>query len=481
MKRIKLMLNGFTGLLIAAGLSLALPVSAQSIPRAPRPVTAVMATLSHSLVDIGQTKCDNASGEITCPAGGTAVVNSTSLTTTFYLPLNMGGIGTAPSPAFTITQTLSEGAQRNTIAFDALAFVTGNLGADSFFPPGKVADFWGFQYLRDNDPSQMGHNTDFLTKASLNMLTVLTSDQKAQLIALAKSQVASINAYGYQRFVLMTAFRRLLTGDVPAGATGLDASAVMTYSAGLYRLDGEISYARAQVMGGILANLNTSQKAYLGGMVGKGMTSWPTVPEPDELRGLSQDEKVAVMTYAGDLFSWYAGSLAADVYFCPERQGTYFGSFYMKDAPAVGNPGYSIPTTLTAELGATFLQDLTPAQAAQITALVTDQKPALYEIVDRRQDVSGLLRQFIAERTPDQAMVLSLMERYGELDGDIVYRYATAFAQVSQSLTPTQRTQLVALRTNLLGNLAYPAGAYLYAQAITLPVVINTDFLFAVP
>ena len=189
----------------------------------------------------------------------------------------------------------------------------------------------------------------------------------------------------------------------------------------------------------------------------------------------------AVMTYAGDLFSWYAGSLAADVYFGPERQGTYFGSFYMKDAPAVGTPGYNIPTTLTADLAATFPQDLTPAQAAQITALVDDQKPALYEIVDRRTDVARLLRQFLAGGAPDQATVLTLMERYGELDGDIIYRYATAFAQVGQSLTPAQRTQLVALRTNLLGTLAYPAGAYLYAQAITLPVVANTDFLFAMP
>jgi len=40
-----------------------------------------------------------------------------------------------------IEQAISDEAQRNTIAFDALAFLTGNLGADSFFPPGKVADF----------------------------------------------------------------------------------------------------------------------------------------------------------------------------------------------------------------------------------------------------------------------------------------------------------------------------------------------------
>ena len=54
-------------------------------------------------------------------------------------------------------QTLSDQAQGMTIAFDGLAFLTGSVGADSFLPPGKVADFSGFQYLRDNDPTGLGH------------------------------------------------------------------------------------------------------------------------------------------------------------------------------------------------------------------------------------------------------------------------------------------------------------------------------------
>jgi hypothetical protein len=380
--------------------------------------------------------------------------------------------------AFTMVQTLSDNAQQMTLAFDGLAFLTGTLGSDSFFPPGKVADFWGFQFLRDNDPSEMGHNTDFLTRASLNMLVTLTSDQKAQLIALAKSQVASINEYGYKRFVLMTAFRRLLTGDLPAGTTTLNQDAVEAFSAELYHLDGVISYERAQVMGAILYHLNATQKAYLDAMVGKGMTSWPNPAEPSELRGLTQDEKVAVMTYAGDLFSWYAGSLEADVYFCPERQGTYFGSFYMKDAPAVGNPGYSIGTNITADLGKAFIATLTPTQAPLITGLAAAQKPALYEIVTRREDVSRLLRQFKTGVTPDKTTVLSLMDRYGELDGEIVYRYATAFVAVSKTLSADQKAQLLKLRTDLLKELTYPGGAYLYAQPIAYPVVQNTDFLF---
>ena len=383
-----------------------------------------------------------------------------------------------PGPgSFTMVQTLSDNAQQTTIAFDGLAFLTGNLGADSFFPPGKVADFWGFQYLRDNDPSEMGHNTDFLTKASLNMLNVLTADQKAQLITLAKSQVGAINDYGYQRFVLMTAFRRLLEGNLPTGTTGLNEAAVKTFSATLYRLDGEISFARAQVMGDILRNLSADQQTYLAGMVGKGMTTWPTVDEPAELRPLSRDEKIAVMTYAGDLFSWYAGSLEADVYFCPERQGTYFGSFYMKDAPAVGNPGYSIGTNITADMGNAFVAALTPEQAGLITGLVETQRPYLTGIVDVRKQVSSELRKFIAGETTDSTTVLGLMRTYGELDGALVYNFATNFAKVGQTLTDAQKAQLLALRQQTLGDFT-PKAAFLYAEPIDVPTVPNTDFLF---
>ncbi len=427
-----------------------------------------------------KTKVPTPTARPTNPPTPTRVVRPTNTLapTATSTPVTTATLQPGAPGSFTIEQTLSDNGQKMTIAFDGLAFVTGNLGADSFFPPGKVADFWGFQYLRDNDPSGMGHNTDFLTKASLNMLTVLSADQKSQLITLAKSQVTSINDYGYKRFVLMTAFRRALTGALPTGTTGLNETAVKTFSAELYRLDGQISFARAQVMGGILYNLNASQKAYLDTMVGKGMTSWPTVPEPAELRGLSQDEKVAVMTYAGDLFSWYAGSITADVYFCPERQGTYFGSFYMKDAPAVGNPGYSIGTNITADMGKAFIDTLTPQQSVLITSLVDIQRPSLYSIVDARTQIATELRKFKNGGSADSNTVLGLMTKYGEYDGTIIYNLAVNFAKTNQTLTSTQKTQLLTLRQNLLGSLVYPSGAYLYAQSISIPTIQNTDFLF---
>lgn len=393
-------------------------------------------------------------------------------------PANAGAaLASSAGPMMTMEQTLSDEAQRTTIAFDGLAFLTGSLGADSFFPPGKVADYWGFQYLRDNDPSEMGHNTDFLTRASLNMLSVLTTAQRAQLAMLANSQVSSINDYAYKRFVLMKAFRRLLEGDIPAGTTGLDKTAVSKYSAELYRLDGQISYDRAKVMGGILKALDSTQRASLDAMVGKGMTSWPTADEPSDLRGLTSDAKVAVMTYAGDLFSWYAGNVEADVYFCPERQGTYFGSFYLKDAPAVGNPGYSIGTNITGAMGNAFIAALTPAQAQLITGLVDLQRADLNKIVETRRSISIQLRKFIAGESADAATITSLSNQYGELDGEIVYYFATNFAQVGKTLTSDQKIKLMALRKQTVGDFT-PKGAFLYATEINLPTIPNTDFLF---
>ncbi len=380
--------------------------------------------------------------------------------------------------AYNIKQAISDHAQEMTISFDALAFLTGDLGADSFFPPGKVADFWGFQYLRDNDPTEMGHNTDFLTQAAFNMLNVLTPEQRSELVTLAEGQVDSIDEYAEMRFVLMDAFRRLLDGDLPTGTSSLDEEAVKDYSADLYRLDGEISFERAQVMGGMLSSLDESQQSYLESLTGVGMLDWPEAEEPSDIQGLDRDVKVAVMTYAGDMFSWYLGSVESDVYFCPERQGTYFGSFYLKDAPAMGNPDYTISSNLTGDMGEAMLNTLTPDQAQLITDLVDLQRPYLLEIVDTRQLVAVELRKFMAGESADMDAVLAWMEEYGELDGAIIYNFAENFAQVGSSLTSEQKAQLMAFREEMLGDMLYPDGAYLYSQPISMPEIPNSDFLF---
>jgi hypothetical protein len=373
--------------------------------------------------------------------------------------------------------TLSDEAQRNTIAFDALGFLTGSLGADSFFPPGKVADFWGFQFLRDNDPTEMGHNTDFLTRAANNMLSVLTPAQRADLAALAAKQVDAINQYAADRFVLMNAFRRLLAADTPAGKPALDLAAVKAFSADLYRLDARMSLERAEVMGRIIRTLSSGQRAYLDGLKGKGMLTWPDLPDPIDKRDYSHDVHVAIMTYAGDIFSWSVGSLEGDVYFCPERQGTYFGSFYLKDAPAVGNADYSIDTTITANMGDALLDALNPVQSRLISDLVELQKSWLYELVDVRRQICAELRRAISGQALDSGLVLELAGRYGELDGEIIALYAARFAAVGRSLTLAQTAELNALRKKLIGDLA-PAGAYLYAEPIPMPDIRNTDFLF---
>lgn len=412
-------------------------------------------------------------------------------------------------PVFNMDQTLNDGAQRTTIAFSGLAMMTGSLEAQSFFPPGKVADYTGFQYLRDNDPDNMGHNTSFLTRVANNVIYILNDAQLAKLAALATTQQAQVDLYGYKRFALMKAFRRVLENDMPSGSAGLNLDAVKKASRELYLIDGQISFDRAALYADIVNSMDSTQKAYLASMKGKGWSSWPEITD-DMIRvkmsALPKGAGVLVMTYAGDIFSWYEGSLEADVYFCPERHGTYYGGFYIKDAPAVGHEGYSISESLTNTAGSALSDSsqgyVTASQATTMSGLVATQRSNLYagstNIVGLRTEIATLLRSLLVSGTDAatvKTQVLALSATYGELDGENNYHYATVFAQVYQSLLPDQRQKLYDLRKSIMSG-TYSDGTpfdfticttpFLYSEVIVdrtvlSPYIDNTDYLFFEP
>ena len=403
-----------------------------------------------------------------------ARVTTTVTTTTTTQPVS--------SAKMNMAQTISDGAQGTTMAFSGLALMTGNLDAQSFFPPGKVADYTGFQFLRDNDPDNMGHNTSFLTRVANNVINILNTTQLAKLSALAAAQQTQFDQYGYQRYPLMQAFRRLIDGNIPAGSTGLNLNAVKAASRALYVIDGQISFDRAVLYASIINSLDANQKAYLDAMKGKGWNSWPDITDAQinsKMSALAQGSKVAVMTYASDIFSWYAGSLEADVYFCPERHGTYYGGFYIKDAPAVGHEGYGIDEQMTATAGSALIDTsrgyVTQDQATTMYSLVATQKDNLNSIVSTRTQIATLLRSLItAPSSADavKAQVLELSGTYGDLDGANNYNYAMTFAKVYQTLTTDQKTKLAALRKTMM------SGTYADGTAFDFSIA-TTPFLYS--
>ena len=383
-----------------------------------------------------------------------------------------------PAKKYSLEQAISDHAQLHTIAFDGLAYLTGDFGFDTFLPPGKVSDYFGFQYMRDIDAKVGGHNTSFLTRIANNMLAILTTEQKAQLLALGTAQENDIRRFAEMRLPLIQAFRQNLEGKLPTGSTGLDKAAVLKYSADLYTLDGLIAFQRAKVMGDIIHGLSDSQKAALAKLKFGDSRTWPDVPEQLDKRSVPHAVDVAVMTYASEMFAWYAGSIEADTYFCPERHGMYFGGFGMKTAPAMGKQDYSISTSLTGDSGQAFLAALTEPQRKYITDLPGLQRQDLGEIVQTRRAIAMELRHFQKGETVDKAKILALSKRYGELDGELAYFYATAFAKVGQTLTAQQKEKLAKLRTI---NPADPRGPFLYSDPIDAPKIENTDFLFRAP
>jgi Spy/CpxP family protein refolding chaperone len=197
-------------------------------------------------------------------------------------------------------------------------------------------------------------------------------------------------------------------------------------------------------------------------------------------RGKSKLFNVAYMTYASEYFSWTAGSVEADTYFCPERHGTYFGGFYMKDMPAMGKRDYDISTSVTGDSGKAFVDDvLTPDQRALITAIPDQQRALMKEVIEVRKSISQELRKYLDGKTPDKQKVLALGRRYGELDGQMSWYYTMAFAKVNRTLTKEQRASLVKLR-NLDGYTSAPY--YIYSSpAQDQPVLGDVDTFFFAP
>ena len=379
---------------------------------------------------------------------------------------------------YSITQAVSDEAQLHTIAFSGLAFITGDYGACTFLPPGKVCDFFGFQYMRDIDAPGKGHNPIFLGRVAGNVLFILTDDQRAQFEKAARQEAADLRKLAEMRLPLIKAFWRQLKGEVPAGSAGLNQDAVAKYVGDIFAFDAEISYRRAQLFGQVAAAFTPEQKAYLAKMKFGDFSTWPEVDaEKYKLpRGTEKMVNVAYMTFASEFFSWYAGSVDADTYFCPERHGTYFGGFYMKDMPAMGKRDFDISTSVTGDSGAAFLAALTPAQRALVTGLVDAQRPALKDIAAVRREIATKLRGFLTGQAPKEDEVVALGRRYGERDGDLSCRYATAFAAVNRTLTTEQRQTLVKLR-NLAGYQS--AKAYIYSNPLAGELKLgDTDRFF---
>ena len=376
--------------------------------------------------------------------------------------------------AYNIEQATSENAQLHTIAFSGLAFITGSFGADTFFPPGKVADFFGFQFMRDNDKNELGHNTDFLTRISNNVIHILTPEQLKQFKDLAEKQASVYDDFAKKRMVIIKAFRDQLEGNIPKGKTELSKEEVKKFFSELYELDATLSYERAVVTGKIINSFSSSQKETLAKLDFGNSSTWPEMPENLDKKSMSHRAHVGVMTYASELFSWYSGSQTADVYFCPERHGTYFGGFFLKDYPAMGNPEYFISTSLTGDKGRDFMAVLTNEQADLLKQITKTQEPLMKEIIQIRTNVSTELRKAMKNEIPDKTKVFSLIKRYGELDGEISYNEAICFAKIKKSLTTKQKEQLTEIR----GLKVIPQGAYLFSDPVEMPNIENTDYLF---
>jgi len=370
---------------------------------------------------------------------------------------------------YSLEQACSDEAQLHTLAFSGLAFLTGDFGASTFLPPGKVSDFFGFQYMRDVDAAGKGHNPLFLDRAAGAVMGLLTPEQRRIFEREAAAEALLLERLARLRWPLVASFHRSLSGDLPPGCPGLDRGAVVAHGRGLFELDARIAWGRARAFGEVARSLTPAQRQAWAGWRFGDFRTWPETDREAfrELRprGATRLESVAYMTLCSEFLSWAKGSVEADTYFCPERHGTYFGGFHLKDMPVMGKRDADIPTSLTGDTGEAFLRLLAPAQRARLVRVVEEQRGILRAIVEVRRAISSRLRGFLTGDGPTEAEVLGLGRRYGELDGELAYRYAQAFTALGRELTGAQRESLRTLR----GTPSREEGhAFLYSDRVPL-------------
>ncbi len=381
-----------------------------------------------------------------------------------------------PGQKYSIEQASSDKTQLNTISFAALSFMSSGICEMSFLPPGKHASYFGFQYLRDVVGGAAGHEQNFVPHIANNLLYILSSQQKNTLIDLAKQQQKKISQFALKRFPLLTAFERYGDQQLPQGTTQLNRAKIVQHSGDLYALDGELSYERAIGFGKIVSSLSQKQKDSLNKFKGSPYESWPRKSEQLNKRQFDHSVHVALMTYASELFSWYIGDLKKDVYFTPERTAAYFGAYWTKAAPmkAVKLDNYRISTALTGDSGASFLQVLDKQQKSQITNLIQHQKPYLMEMVSIRESIAIEIRNAFKGNAVSENKIVSLSRRFGELDGEIAYLYANAYASIKNSLSNSQLQKATKIRDIAQYSCK---GAFIYAEPSNIPDVKNiTDF-----
>jgi hypothetical protein len=380
---------------------------------------------------------------------------------------------------YSIDQAISDQAQLHTIAFSGLAFMTGDFGSSTFIPPGKVSDFFGFQYMRDIDAADKGHNPIFLDRVAGNVMKILSEKQRGIFEQAAREQEKSLQEIALKRMPLIAAFHRQLSGDLPTGSAGLDRAAVMAFVSDFFVIDAKLAWQRAKVFGAVVRSLDDSQKQALGKMKFGDFNSWPEMDREEVRsltpRGASKLVSVGYMTFASEFFSWYAGSVEADTYFCPERHGTYFGGFYMKDMPAMGQKDFNISTSLTGDAGASLVDLLDSSQRSILTGVLDRQRSILRNIIGVRREISIKLRGFLTGDGPAESDVVALGRRYGEMDGNLSYEYAMAFAQIYKSMNSQQKGKLAALRTD---HNHENGTAFIYSDRITMSKIPDSAFLF---
>jgi hypothetical protein len=329
------------------------------------------------------------------------------------------------------------------------------LCADTFFPPGELIDFWGFQWIRDTDVDGQGHNSNYAAYAANAILNVLNDTQKGWILDHSYTQVGVLNISSISLANMTSStYDGLVYGRLPfqmavrdSRALNMVKSRVVKYFGSMYLLAGRVAISRAKLFVRLKNSLNPTQLQTLNSYTG--FYSFPST-STDTFCSKANGEYVGLMykTVAGDFLAWFKGNQLRDAYFAPERVASYFGLFYLKDIISLERNALGLSTTidsaLTGNYGLNLQKLLNGDQRPFMTNLLNSELPYAYKLYYARSNITSLLRGFVSGSV-NETLILSFAKQIGEYDGAISYFAALALNGIKATLNQTQVANFASL------------------------------------
>ncbi|MEL7345883.1 MAG: c-type cytochrome [Pseudomonadota bacterium] len=366
------------------------------------------------------------------------------------LPLMSGAVVAQETLRDITNQTVTARQLEDAVASRVLTWLTGSSSNNDYISVGRSANFFGFVALRVS-----GNHALSRSDVARDTLSVLSGQQRADLIALLEQQRAPFSATQDARFAMNRALEGLLVGEP------ITMEAFLSLGQAYGAAEAELGRVIAQGLGDVITTLSDAQRVALADIRSAHVSGTRVAPlgKPPRL-DLPQEDKQELVNLAARLLSWVTGTPALNDFEVVGKPSQHFGFVSLR---LESNHGVR-----RGAVAGEVLDLLQADQRAVLRAAAIRDAARFGDFLEARARLMRVLETAMDGATLDPAHIPALGAKIGEIEARMTWSQATAMLAIRDSLSDAQSSELLALRArytaSTLPDDPVARGRQLYAQ-----------------